>query len=179
MERMTSTLAVLGSHGTFASLVDAFLDHPKALDGIPHWTPGNRKGERRIRWPVILVGQSCGADLDLTGYPGEHDRFMIGLSFPTQIWRIDFERVTRDPHVNPVDQVERLGIGTIFGPHFHAWVDNRYLATPKGLPELDCARLMPPKIKGFPNALRWLCGETNIALTAAQMIDLPPRETLL
>ena len=177
---MSSTLAVLGTHGTVASLVDAFLAHPKTLDGTPSWQPGNRPGERRIRWLVFLNGASCGATLDITGHPAEPERFMIGLSFPTHIWRIDHESRARAPHVNPLDQIERLGVESLPGPHFHAWADNRYLATPKNLPaDLLCARGFSSKIQGFPNVLRWFCGETNIRLEAGQMIDLPRRDTLL
>lgn len=180
MERMSSALAVLGSHGTVASLVDAFLLHPKTLDGKPEWRPGNRTGERRLRWPVFLSGTSCGADLDLTAYPADHRQFMIGLSFPSHIWRVDFELPEWGPHVNPLDQIGRLGGSPVHGPHYHSWADNRYLATARTLPpELECARPMPANTRGFENVLRWFLGETNIALPAAQMIALPPRDTIL
>lgn len=171
---------ILGPHDHVAALVDAFLAVEKHLSGVPNWVVGNRDAERRISWPIIINGQTSSPTLELTAKPNDHSQFTISLCIPPCIWRLDFDPPSRGPHHNPLDRAKGLGGAAIYGPHFHAWSDNRHLATKMKLPDDPvCARQLPGNVRTFPNALRWFCGETKIRLESSQMIELPQRTELL
>ena len=72
-----------------------------------------------------------------------------------------------------------LEMGGRFGPHYHAWADNKYLLyAAASLRELACARKLPPQIRRWEQAFRWFCGETRVVFEPDQFIGLPPRDTL-
>ena len=162
-----------------ANLVDRFLRTEKHPQGRPLWREGN-PGDMRIRWPLLVGTSVSEAFLNLVTYPNSPElRFTIGLNFRHQIARIDFVP-EYDWHANPPDQVWRLGSAQIHGPHYHAWADNRYLATASALPrELACARPLPAQIRRWEQAFRWFCGEVGILLDEEQIIEPPPRSSLL
>lgn len=159
--------------------IDAFLKARKTLGGTASWGRGNRDDERRAVWPVLLAGRSVGATLQATAYPHENTlRFTIGLECPDCIWRLDFEPYYKH-HPNAHTEVVRLGVEPrIAGPHFHAWADNRHLVRGARVGQLPVARAFK-RIKKWDAALRWFCGETNIVMQKAQMLEFPRRDRLL
>ncbi len=170
---------IFGAHHPVATLVEKYLAAEKELSGIPNWRAGNRDGEQRAVWAVLLGDVNAG-NLDLTAYPDEPSlRFTITLNLPPCIWRLDYDPDFK-MHTNPPDRVPPLDDFTIRGPNYHAWDDNKHLVNGSSLPaKLKCARRLKENIRRFDSALRWFCGETNIKLPVGPLIDLPPRSRLL
>tara|TARA_R110002110_G_scaffold333142_1_gene544021 strand:+ start:445 stop:984 length:540 start_codon:yes stop_codon:yes gene_type:complete len=174
----------VGQFDRIADAVDAFLNSSKSLAGTAEWREGNGGHDFRASYVVLVNGEHVGAALDLTAYPNlatdRNDcRFTISLNCPHPIWRIDFEPLHKG-HSNPLDRFNELGEGTLFGPHYHAWQDNRHLATKRSLPkELPCARSLPAQIRKWEQAFRWFCGQTGITLPAGPVIDVPQRTLLV
>jgi hypothetical protein len=105
-------------------------------------------------------------------------RFTISLEWPDCVWRLDFEPYYKH-HPNPHTEVARLGVEPrIDGPHYYSWADNRHLMRTARIGQLPVARPFKKTKKWIP-ALRWFCGETNIVLPKAEMLDFPPRDRLL
>jgi hypothetical protein len=165
--------------GFIADVVDAMLAADKELAGMPQWDSGNRDGESRLVWPVLLQGRLVGITLNITAYPADPPlRYTITLNVPPCVWRLDFEHPYKR-HKNGLSDGKRLGAYVINGPNFHAWPDNRHLATPAILPKkLECARAFDHAAT-FNAGLRWFCGETKILLRRDQEIDFPARERLI
>jgi hypothetical protein len=161
-------------------MVDALLAADKELAGTAIWEAGNRIGERRLVWPVLIGGQLKGVNLNITAYPNSPPlQFGITLNVPPCVWRLDFEH-PHAKHRNPLPDAERLGGYRINGSNYHAWADNRHLATAATLPkELECARALPANIQTFEAGLRWFCGETKIRIRNEQMIEFPERTGLI
>jgi hypothetical protein len=153
------------SKHSVADLVDELLTASKSLSGIPIWTNGNRQEELRFSWPVLIEDELHGCYVAATAYPDSREtRFTISLVFRgICIWRVDYEHEHKR-HTNPADRIVALGCAVVAGRGFHAWSDNRHLATFAGLPkEMKCARPLPENIRGWENTFRWFCGETRIA----------------
>lgn len=169
-----------GETGYIADYADSLLKADKMLAGAEAWAEGNRPGERRLTWPVLVNGELVGVHLCITAYPASAPlRFTIGLNVPPCIWRLDYDPPFKR-HRNPLADGARLGAYVITGPHYHAWPDNRHFATPGTLPrKLECARELPRNIQTFHAGLRWFCGETNIKIPSGPLIDLPAREKLI
>ncbi len=167
-----------------AKVVDALLKADKSLDGEPPpWVEGNRRTEKRLLWPVAVDGSYIGLSLQITAYPNDPgyrgERFTITLNVPPCIWRMDFDPPYKR-HTNPPDFGARTGTFTVSGKSFHSWADNRHYATKTRLPTvLGCARLLPPEVRHFRQALRWFCDETNSKILSEQMFDYPQRELML
>ena len=163
-----------GERPHIAKLIDSLLAAEKALAGNPGWQPGNRPGELRWDWPVLVEGESANCQVSVTAYPEDYpNRFTITLNYVGRcIWRLDYEPDYK-AHINPPDRAPFLGDYTIWGRHYHSWADNRHLATPANPPRiLDCARALPSNIQNWENAFRWFCGETRITQSGA-VPDLP------
>lgn len=162
-----------------AALVDRLLAAEKHLSGVAEWREGNA-GDMRIRWPLLVGSSISEAALHLTAFPNSSElRFSIGLVYRVSIARLDFV-ANHEIHTNPLNRAESLGPYRVRGPHYHAWEDNRHLATAAALPrELKCARVLPPQIRRWDQAFRWFCDLVSINLGGAAVLDLPPRSRLL
>jgi len=162
-----------------AVLVNRLLAANKTLSGQAEWREGN-PGDMRIRWPLLVWSSISEAALHLTAFaisPGL--RFSIALVYRVSIARIDFVP-DYEGHTNPLNRIGSLGAYRIRGPHYHAWADNRHLATAAALPrELKCARALPPQIRRWEQAFRWFCDQVSIDLSGTAVIDVPPRSRLL
>lgn len=165
-----------------ADLVDELLASEKTLAGAPLWRSGTRDHDQRLIWTVLVAGESSSCSLQATSYPDEDpSRFTIALIFRDRcVWRLDHEPENRAPHHNPIQRAPLLGnVFVVRGPHYHAWSDNRYLATPNALPkELPCAREQPRQAGGWENSFRWFCGATGIE-QPLEIPALPPRRRLV
>ncbi|HUC61190.1 MAG TPA: hypothetical protein VMF53_04475 [Alphaproteobacteria bacterium] len=163
-----------------AAQIDALLAADKELAGVATWVDGNNSDDKRIRWPILVGGRMSAAQLALTAYPNAADpSFTISLIQRTCVWRLDFDPPYRT-HDNPIDRAHLLGAARVRGPHYHAWADNRHLATAASLPKtLDCARELPKRIRQWEQAFRWFCAQTKISFEPSQLIGFPPREGLL
>jgi len=161
------------------ALIDQFLATSKTLAGQPIWREGNGNGDKRISWPILVGTSVSEATLGITAYPNRlPSQFTITLNHRACIWRLDFIP-PQESHPNPLDRGVLLGGYRIYGPHYHAWADNRHLATAASLPkELLCARSLPRQITRWEQAFRWFCDQVGIALEPSQVIELPPREGL-
>ena len=161
-----------------AALIDQFLAGPKRLAGRPVWRSGNGSDDKRVVWPILVGTSVSEATLGITAYPNRTAlQFTITLNLPPCIWRLDFIP-PQESHSNPLDRGSMLGY-RVYGPHYHAWADNRHLATAATLPKvLLCARSLPRQITKWDQAFRWFCAAVGIALEPDQVIDLPPREGL-
>jgi len=83
-------------------------------------------------------------------------------------------------HINSLDRPVDLHEYTVGPRHYHAWSDNRHLATPQTLPKrLLNARSLPTTVRNFRQAQWWFCGETNISLKWDEVVDLPPSDLLV
>lgn len=163
-----------------ADLVDKLLVADKELIGSPVFGVGNRSGERRLVWPVLVSGESTNCTLCVTAYPGDHElRFTITLNFrDVNIWRLDHESPLRC-EINPFRTGHPYSGERICGPHCHPWSLNRGEATPKTIPDpLPWRAPLPQNVRGWENAFRWFLGETNIA-QPGRVPDLPKRESLV
>ena len=159
-----------------ASLVDEFLKAEKRLVGEPDWGPGNRPSEQRLNVPLSINGAPTNVNLQITAYPNEPTlRFTITLNWPPCFWRVDYDPPHKR-HTNPLHRVPLLGgARRVEGPSYHSWADNKHLATMAALPDnLDCARPLASKIRGWDNTFRWFCEETRIVLGGSK-IELPPK----
>lgn len=167
------------SDSTIAALVDQLLAAEKTLQGYPAWQDGHPT-DFRIRWPLLVGDSISTAYLALTSSRSTPEvRFSIALIYQACIARVDY-LPDYEWHDNPLDRASLLGGSRMFGPHVHAWQDNRHLATAATLPKaLDCARALPPQMRKWDQAFRWFCKEVNITLGHDQMIDLPSRKALL
>ncbi len=154
-------------------VVDDFLACDKTLEGTPVWQEFEE--ESRIKLPVAADGLITAATLDVTAYPFENFYpFTITLNFPPCIWRLE-----HGPgylrHDNPFEEMSQFE-RTLWGAHYHSWVDNRRLAKFNVLPpELEWARSLPNQIRRFEQAIRWFCSETKIIIRNEQILDLPSK----
>lgn len=69
-------------------------------------------------------------------------------------------------------------------PHAHLWADNRQFLDRRHRPvrsgrELGHARLLPPTLKGWEEAVLWFLASCRISLPPTIRIGLPQRTTLL
>jgi hypothetical protein len=163
-----------------ADLVDRLLADTKRPVGEAVWREGNRD-EMRIRWPLLVGSSVSEAALHLTAFPNSAEpRFSIGLVYRACVARLDFVP-NHESHTNPLSQGALLdGTYRVRGPHYHAWADNRYLATAAALPrQLLCARELPPQIRKWDQAFRWFCDQVSVGLSGIAIPDLPPRSRLL
>jgi hypothetical protein len=143
------------------------------------WREGNRD-EMRIRWPLLVGSSVSEAALHLTAFPNSVElRFSIALVYRWCVARLDFVP-SHESHTNPLSQRPLGGVYRVRGPHYHAWADNRFLATAAALPrELRCARELPPQIRRWDQAFRWFCDQVYVDLSGVAIPDLPPRTRLL
>ena len=167
---------------SLAVLVDGILAANKTLAGIPSWEPSPRNdADRRLVWPLRINDTPCGT-LEAVAFPfygnsKEQWKIMV-ITADHCVSRLDFN--PEAVHTNPLNLPSELQGKIIWGPHYHAWADNRHLCTASSLPvKISVARLIPSNIRTFQNSLRWFCGENNIELPTGPLVDLPPRETLL
>ena len=163
-----------------AELVDALLAVDKSLLGNAGWAEGQRPGQRRMDWPVMVEGQTADCKVAAESYP-EHDalKFSVSLVYSRHpVWRLDFEP-DHTAHFNPPARAGMLGGSVVRGQHYHAWADNRYTATHGSLSkQLPCARPLPSTVQRWENAFRWFLGEVNIAQPPV-VPELPKRTRLL
>ena len=179
----------MGSSGTknithIADGIDAFLKAEKELAGEFQWLVGNREGEQVGSFALLKGGEITDSSLEVIAYPststdrGAECRFKILLCVHRCVWRIDFDPSDKF-HINPADRSELIGEGIVYGPHYHAWSDNKHLATATVLPKkLTCARTLPLQVRRWEQAFRWFCGETGIVLGDMTIPRLPEREEL-
>jgi len=162
-----------------AELVGRLLAVEKRLEGRPSWREGN-PGDMRIRWPLLVGTSVSEAFLYLAAFPNSRDlRFTLGLNYRVMIARLDFVP-EYEWHDNPLDRIWAVGGPRIYGPHYHAWTDNKYLATAAALPrELTCGRKLPPQIRRWEQAFRWFCDQVGIVLGADEVPGLPSGDLLL
>ena len=162
-----------------AELITVLLAANKTMYGEPSWQDDPDAGHSRILVLLRIDGESTLADLTIMAYPLEgHNKFRIMINAPKCVWRVD--AVSNEPHVNSLDRPPDLEDHVICEPHYHAWVDNKRFCSERSLPNsLLNARILPTEVRSFDNALRWFCGQTNIAQPAHGLISLPPRTRIL
>jgi hypothetical protein len=129
--------------------------------------------------PLRIGGEISDATLPVISFPRSRElRFRLVLSYRRAVWRLDY--TFGETHVNPPNRPNDLTDSRIDGPHYHAWADNRRFAKHNSLPDrLPNARILPQNIRTFPNAFRWFCGETRIAIEPFGVPDLPQSDRLL
>jgi hypothetical protein len=159
--------------------VDQFMAADKTVDGTAQWRRGNGHRDVRALWPIFRDGASTGATLQATAYPdSKTPHFTIGVHWDDCLWRLDYEPMT-EKHRNPLPQNTLAARHHIIaGPHVHPWADNRQYAVAGRAFDLPFAVPYTGTAK-WASALRWACGEVNIKMIKAQMIDWPQRTTLL
>lgn len=167
------------SGGSVQALIDDLISVEKSLEGIPVWQPAGNGGEQRLVMPVFIKGRSSEASVEIDAYPNSPVlRFRIMLNVEKCVWRIDYTEYER--HMNPIDTFEAITPYSFTEPHFHSWEDNRRYCTKSSTPKkLLIARPLPDQIRRFDAAFRWFCGELNISQLPSNMVELPPRTTLL
>ncbi len=159
-------------------LVDALLEQEKFIAGGLDWQNGPRDGQRRLSAALSADGEIGDIRLVVDAYPDWFEpKFTISLILARTVCRLDYGN--NASHVNRPPAPDGIELGLITGPHFHAWRDNRHLATQKHLPEESkFASLLPANVKGFQNAFRWFCGEVNVNCSAG-VPEFPKSDRLL
>lgn len=160
-------------------IVDGFLAAAKRLVGMPPWRPDGPHGKKRLSFRITIGDEISGPTLVVKAYPNNPDlRFRLVLAMEERIWGLDF--VDETEHINPLVELDGVPRGEISGPHYHTWIDNRYLAHHNSLPKkLRVARPLSPKIRRFDQAFHWFCDETKLAFEEHQLPSLPERDRLL
>ena len=146
-------------------LVDQLLAAQKEFIGDPQYRPPNRaSGQARLRWPVLVNGESAQCTVEMTQYFNDLDlRFTVGLMvFEKNVWRLDFEPPDRR-HANPILPGHPNSLEIISGPHSHRWEENRRLAKRGQIPDpLGFAVPLPASVRTWEQAIRHFVQETNI-----------------
>jgi hypothetical protein len=168
-----------GQHDIRAE-VDRLLAARKTLLGTGEWLPPNSgDGEHRFVRRLAVAGSDCDMTLTIKSRPPyTNDCFRFILEYGYAVFRVDY--VSWEIHNNQPGGPPDIDIGLVEGPHYHAWADNKRLCTRISLAkEMKYARLLPRNVRGFENAFRWFCGETNIELGPGDIPDLPGRTLLV
>lgn len=160
------------------AIIDDLLAAQKTLGGAPAWRDMGHHGQHRLVMPLMLNGESTGADLEIGAYPNREPlRFGIAIRQPKCIWRLDYS--DSDVHTNSLNAPPDISGIQIIGPHYHAWADNRRFVTGNSLPKtLKNARIFPENIKSFEVAFEWFCVQTNVTIPPPGTIELPVRTEL-
>lgn len=159
----------------FALAADACIAARKTLAGAhsPIWIRGRDPDEMRLKLPLEIAGELCGAFLVLMAYPEYHSlKFRLCLEFHDKVIdRLDFELDAS--HAN------KAGFGDlVHGPHWHAWEDNRHLAGAVTVYDKLPIAVAFTNAQRFDAGLRWYCERRNIELGYHE-IEFPPRGRLI
>ena len=159
------------------SLVEAFLQAEKTLEGIWRWSWETRGRVRCIR-PIAINGEIGDGSLEIHFYPREKPpKFRISLILQRRVWGLDFDDDRK--HTNSLNRASDAP-ATVFGPHYHSWDDNKRFATKVSLPkEFKNARELPKNVRHYEQALRWFCTQTRILIRNEDIIEPPKPDTLL
>ena len=163
--------------------VDFLLGQPKRMAGVGSWQPTDYPNQVRWQTPLSISGEITNLSIQLNSYPTyPFLKFSILLIYQSCVSRLDYSEADRHNNRTAAEQETPAGVqlGWLNGPHFHGWWTNRGFATATALPkELRFAISLPQNVRGFPNAFRWFCGETNILVGAGEVPELPERERLI
>jgi len=161
--------------------VDAFLAEPKTLvDEQPTWTKSARPGEMQATWGILESGSVSRAELRFRFSPAFRTEPSISVLLRPKrpIWRIDLV-APQSWKPNPLG-AERYDLPPmVYGPHSHAWPDNREHVRVNGFGPLPFRRPLPAAIRRLPQALAALANDINLTLGPDQRgFDVPPKDDL-
>lgn len=152
---------------------------PIGVSGMTDWQRGNRLGEERLSWPLVLQsGEPISAlSLTIVAYPSlRPQEWHLNLLIGPRVMGLDYQ--PEAVHTNHADGRPAGMPLTVRGPHVHLWEDNRQFCKDRIPDPLPLALPLRPPLAQFAGTLRWFCDRANIVLPAGLALDLPARDML-
>ncbi|MBN3867481.1 hypothetical protein [Gluconobacter kondonii] len=168
----------------FRERADDFLAEEKHVAGLPEYRRSQLNDGFDLIW---LIGDASGVTrnrVHIKTYDGSPHAFVVMV----QMWwepsgrEIPIFRLMmtppKEPHPNRPPLPPGISEMTVIGPRYYTWNDNRQ-AFRVGMPGLPYAISLPRNLEDFHNAIRYVCGECGIGLSAAELPDFPGKGRLL